>query len=154
MKSVLKILFLMICAIPCIWSIVKSYQPKIDNYEKYIKICKDCEYTQRKLQSALNSYSDLNSPIGDVRDEADFLNVEKLLINSGCLEKDYNRSTEECFYVIVDKEVTCTCHADVEDIEENIKRANYMLEKKYHSRQCDLTELAFCCCVLLASLFG
>ena len=153
MKSVLKILFFMICTIPCIWSVVKAYQPKFDKYETYIKDCKACEDTQRKLQLALLSYSGPSTSIGNVRDETDFLRVERLLIDSGCLDRNYNRSSKECFYVIVDKKVICACHADVEDIDANIERANRMLEKKCNNRRFDLIEVAFGCLILFFGLF-
>ena len=76
-----------------------------------------------------------------------------MLIDSGCLDRNYNRSSKECFYVIVDKKVICTCHADVEDIDANIERANRMLEKKCNNRRFDLIEVACGCLILFFGLF-
>lgn len=153
MKPGLKIWFFILCSLSCLWSVFKSYQPQFDKYEKYIMECKNCEYTQRRLKSALISHSGTKSSIGDVRNEDDFLRVENLLINSGSLEKNYNRATKDCFYVIIDKEVTCACHASISEIEKNIDLTKNILKQHSKSRISDLLLVSFGSLILFLGLF-
>ena len=81
-KKTLHIAWSVFIALLSFWELIYSvYDTIFDKYETYIKDCKACEDTQRKLQLALLSYSGPNTSIGNVRDETDFLRVERLLID-------------------------------------------------------------------------
>lgn len=153
MKLAIKIIFLLVCVIPCLVAVFKDHAPSIKKYEEYIINCEDCLTTQKALNNALSRYNSDNSKISDVRDDDEFERIEKLLMDSGYLKNNYSHATKDCFFVINEDGIVCGCHGTIEALENNISSAKNLYEKKLSYRKYDIVCVLLGGVTLIAGLF-
>lgn len=153
MNQLLKLIFAVICILPCFWAVSKSDKPNVKRYEEYIQKCEACANTQTKLSSALKVYCQKHSTVGNVKDSDKFERVESLLIDSGCLENNYRKPDSTCCYAIVDEKVICIRHAGINEIENNIASAKRAIEKDASTKKYDYLLVLVGTLIFLVGLF-
>ena len=85
------------------------------------------DFSNNNNNKSANSIDDNNPMFLNIRSDNEFANVEKRLINSNCLDKNYNKASSDCFYVIIEGEVYCVCHSNMNAIDKNIKWINKLM---------------------------
>ncbi len=114
---ILKLIVVLICIIPCVIMVKKSYEPKKIEFNKYLMEIKSCLSIQKEIDKAVSDYGRDKSIFKNVRSDKDFEQIEKQLINDGYLNKNYNKTiSKNCLFVIKDGEVCCVCHSDEKQI--------------------------------------
>ena len=152
MKVFIKIIFYIVCMIICFIIINNSYKPNYAKYDKYIKLLNSCSSTQNAIESAILKYGN-NTMFLSVRNDDEFAKMEKELIKSNCLDKDYNKASSDCFFVIIYVNVYCGCHSDVIQIEENIKWINELISHNKFDEYLDYIFALICGICVLGGLF-
>ncbi len=154
MNQLLKIVFVVICALPCFLAVSKSYKTNVSSYEEYIQKCEACADTQTKLNSALMVYCQKHSSVGNVKNSDKFERVESLLIDSGCLENNYRKPDSTCNYAIVDEKVICIRHAGINEIEANVASAKRAIEKDTSTKKFDYLLVSIGTLIVIVGLFA
>ena len=153
MKVFIKIIILLSCVIPCFIFVGKSYEPKNIKYKEYLMNFEACLTTQKALNSALDKFGRDKSIFKDVRSDLDFSNVEKELINSDCLDKNYNKATPDCLYVINEGELYCACHSNIKQISDNINSVNRLADRNRLEKFGDYLTILMCSLLIILVLF-
>ncbi len=139
--------------ITCFIFIKISYEPNYTKYDKYIKLLDSCSLTQKKIDSAISKFGRDNPMFLNIRSDNEFAKVEKRLINSNCLDKNYNKASSDCFYVIIEGEVYCVCHSNMKAIDKNINWINKLISNNKTDEKFDYIITVLASQICLVGLF-
>lgn len=153
MKFIIKSIIIFICAGFCILAVLNSYKPQDDKYKDYIKQYNACIAVQKEIEGAILGYGPEKSIFSDVRSDKDFEQVEKELINSKNLSRDYKNKSKDCFYVINNGNIYCIRHSDVNKIKKHIESVESLVKRNNIDKFFDLMIVSIGILIFAEGLF-
>lgn len=154
-KVILRWIIFIVTVVASIVAVRSSYLPTRISFSEYINEYKACLGIQKQIESAINDYDSLNALFDDVRTDDDFYRVERELINSHKLAPDYNKNKPEaCFFVIENGKVCCVCHSDEDQVNNNIKSVERLINRFSSDENFDYIFIAIGAVMLYSGLLG
>ncbi len=154
-KVILRWIIFIVTVVASIVAVRSSYLPTRISFSEYINEYKACLGIQKQIESAINDYDSLNALFDDVRTDEDFNQVERELIDHRNLDPDYNKNKPEgCFFVIKNGKVCCVCHSDEDQVNNNIKSVERLINRFSTDESFDYIFIAIGAVMLYSGLLG